>query len=187
MAQYILKRILGIILVLWVISMVTFALMHAVPGGPWDSGKWPIQGAAKVNLEKLYGLDKPIWQQYLIYMGNALRGDFGHPFSAPEETVFQVLARTGYDARAGAVNTPEAIRNLELAYLIGPIVFVAIGGACFLGYKLTAERHAVIRRELEARDAALADDQPFYDEAPIIESVTGEAAVPTPLVEPKRA
>ncbi len=94
MAQYILKRILGIILVLWVISMVTFALMHAVPGGPWDSGKWPIQGAAKANLEKLYGLDKPIWQQYLIYMGNALRGDFGHPFSAPEETVFQVLART---------------------------------------------------------------------------------------------
>jgi Na+/melibiose symporter-like transporter len=100
---------------------------------------------------------------------------------------FQVLARTGYDARAGAVNTPDAIRNLELAYLIGPIFFVTVGGACFLGYKLTAEKHAIIRRELEARDAALADDQPFYDEAPIIESVTGEPAVPTTLVEPKRA
>lgn len=100
---------------------------------------------------------------------------------------FQVLARTGYDAKAGAVNTPEAIRYMELAYLIGPIVFVTIGGACFMGYKLTAERHAAIRRELEARDAALADDQPFYDEAAIIESVTSEAAIPTPLVEPKRA
>lgn len=94
MAQYIFKRIIGIIFVLWVISMATFALMHAVPGGPWDSGKWPIQGQAKANLEKLYGLDKPIWQQYLIYMGNAFKGDFGRPFSAPEETVFQVLART---------------------------------------------------------------------------------------------
>jgi len=100
---------------------------------------------------------------------------------------FQVLARTGYDAKAGAVNTPEAIRYMELAYLIGPIVFVTIGGACFVGYKLTAERHAVIRRELEARDAALADDQPFYDEAAILESVTTEPAIPTPLVEPKRA
>jgi len=100
---------------------------------------------------------------------------------------FQVLARTGYDARAGAVNTPEAIHNLELAYLIGPIFFVTVGGACFLGYRLSAERHAEIRRQLEARDAALADDTPFYDEAPIIESVTGEAAHPTPLVEPRRA
>ena len=94
MAQYILKRLLGIILVLWIISMATFALMHSVPGGPWDSGKWPIQGEAKANLEKKYGLDKPIWQQYLIYMGNALHFDFGHPFSAPEETVFEVLQRT---------------------------------------------------------------------------------------------
>lgn len=94
MAQYIFKRILGIIMVLWIISMATFALMHAVPGGPWDSGKWPLQGQAKANLEKLYGLDKPLWQQYLIYMGNAFRGDFGRPFSAPEETVFQVLKRT---------------------------------------------------------------------------------------------
>lgn len=100
---------------------------------------------------------------------------------------FQVLARTGYDARAGAVNTPQAIHNLELAYLIGPIVFVTIGGACFVGYKLTAERHAIIRRELEARDAQLADETPFFDEAPNVEGMSTETAVPTPLVEPKRA
>ena len=99
---------------------------------------------------------------------------------------FQVLERTGYVATAGAVNTPEAILYMEIAYLSGPIVFVLIGGACFIGYKLTAEKHDEIRRQLEARDASLEDDQPVYDEAPILESVTGEPAVPTTLIEPRR-
>jgi len=67
----------------------------------------------------------------------------------------------------GAVNTPEAIRGLELAYLIGPVFFVMVGGACFLGYKLTAQRHGEIRAELERRDAV-------YDEAPVLQSITGE-------------
>lgn len=99
---------------------------------------------------------------------------------------FQVLSRTGYEAKAGAVNSAEAIRAMEIAYLAGPILFVTIGGACFLGYKLTAERHAEVRRQLEARDAALSEDHVFYDEAAILQSVTGEPGVPTALVEPKR-
>ena len=69
---------------------------------------------------------------------------------------FNVLARVGYQAKEGAPNTPEAIHGLELAYIIGPIIFVMLAGACFLGYRLTADRHAEIRRELDARDAALA-------------------------------
>ena len=84
-----------------------------------------------------------------------------------------VLSKVGYLAADGAQNTPEAIHNLELAYLIGPVVFVMLGGACMIGYKLGAERHAEIRAELDARDA-------LYDEAPIVESVTGEAAIVTP-------
>lgn len=82
---------------------------------------------------------------------------------------FNVLAALNYDAREGAVNTPEAIRGLELAFLIGPIGFVMLGGACFLGYRLSAERHGEIRRELEARDA-------LYEEAPGLQALTGEGA-----------
>ena len=67
---------------------------------------------------------------------------------------FNVLAQIGYDARAGAVNTPEAIHGLELAFLLGPVFFLMLGGACFIGYRLSAECHGEIRRELEARDAA---------------------------------
>ena len=63
------------------------------------------------------------------------------------------LTAVGYQAKAGAVNTPEAIRGLELAYIIGPIVFVMIAGGCFVGYRLSASRHADIRSQLDARDA----------------------------------
>lgn len=80
---------------------------------------------------------------------------------------FNVLEQIGYNAKAGAVNTPAAIRGLELAFLIGPIFFLMLGGACFIGYKLSAERHADIRRQLDARDAA-------SDAAAALESLTGE-------------
>lgn len=86
---------------------------------------------------------------------------------------FMVLDAVGYVAKEGVTNTPEAIHNLELAYLIGPVVFVMLGGACMIGYRLGAERHAEIRRQLDERDA-------LYDEAPIIEVVSTEAAIAIP-------
>lgn len=70
---------------------------------------------------------------------------------------FNVLALVGYKVGVGVSNTPEAIRGLELAYIVGPIVFVMAAGACFIGYKLSAERHAEIRRQLELRDASVTD------------------------------
>lgn len=81
---------------------------------------------------------------------------------------FNVLDAVGYQAKEGAVNTPEAIRGLELAYIIGPIVFVMIAGACFIGYRLTAERHGEIRRLLDERDA-------IPDPAAALESLTGDS------------
>jgi GPH family glycoside/pentoside/hexuronide:cation symporter len=104
----------------------------------------------------------------LLYAITTLTAKIASAFSII--LTFNVLARVGYKPTEGAVNTPEAIHHLELAYLIGPIVFVMLGGACFIGYKLSAERHAEIRRQLEERDA-------LYDEAPIIESVSGQPAV----------
>ena len=84
---------------------------------------------------------------------------------------FSVLAAVGYQAKAGTVNTPEAIRGLELAYIIGPIFFVMIAGACFIGYNLTAARHAEIRRQLDEQDA-------LVDPGAAMESLTGEDLAP---------
>ena len=69
---------------------------------------------------------------------------------------YSALAAVGYRAAEGAVNTPAAIHGLEAIFLIGPIVFVMLGGACFIGWKLDARRHGEIRHRLDARDAAAA-------------------------------
>jgi Na+/melibiose symporter-like transporter len=74
---------------------------------------------------------------------------------------FPLLAYFGYDAKAGAHNTPAALHALEVIFIGGPILFVMMGGICVWGWRLTAERHAAIRRELDARDAVL-------DEAPVL-------------------
>jgi Na+/melibiose symporter-like transporter len=70
---------------------------------------------------------------------------------------FSVLSTLGFDPAPGAVNSASAIRGLEIAFLAGPIFFVMIGGACFIGYRLDAARHAEIRRQLDERDALAAE------------------------------
>jgi len=65
---------------------------------------------------------------------------------------FPLLDRLGYVAKAGAKNTPEAISALGLVFVSGPIFFVLVGGACVLGWKMTAERHAKVREELDRLD-----------------------------------
>ena len=84
---------------------------------------------------------------------------------------FNVLAWIGYDAKVGATNTPGQILGLELAYIVGPIVFVMLAGACFIGYKLDATAHAEIRRQLDERDG---HTDVVYDEAAVLEGLTGE-------------
>jgi GPH family glycoside/pentoside/hexuronide:cation symporter len=81
---------------------------------------------------------------------------------------FELLAMAGFNPKPGAVNGPEQIHSLELIFIIGPIAFAMLGGASFLGYKLTADRHADIRRQLDERDAV-------YGESPITQATTGGA------------
>jgi Na+/melibiose symporter-like transporter len=90
---------------------------------------------------------------------------------------FTVLGLIGYNAKEGAINTPAAIHGMELVYLIGPVVFVMLGGACFIGYKLDSKRHAQIREQLEHRDALI-------PEAPVLETLSGGQTVPSRMVEP---
>ena len=74
---YILKRIALAILTVWVVITITFFVMHAVPGGPFTSEK-AISPAAKAALEAKYGLDKPVFQQYLNYLKDIItKFDFG--------------------------------------------------------------------------------------------------------------
>ena len=76
MTKYIIKRLLMAILTIFVVATLTFFLMNAVPGGPYEAEK-SISPQAKAALEAKFGLDQPLFKQYLTYMKNILHGDFG--------------------------------------------------------------------------------------------------------------
>jgi Na+/melibiose symporter-like transporter len=89
-----------------------------------------------------------------------------------------LLARVGFNPLEGATNSHNAIVGLEWVFLAGPIVFVMLGGACIVGWKLDAERHARIREALDARDAQ-------FDEAPVLESFPMRPPVAVLAAEPE--
>ncbi|WP_374571464.1 MFS transporter [Phenylobacterium sp.] len=97
-------------------------------------------------------LDHGKEQMSLLFALNSLATKLSPAFAIG--LTFPLLAWFGYDASVGAVNTPRAVHGLEMVFLAGPIVFVLLGGACMIGWRLDAHRHAVIRAELDARDAS---------------------------------
>lgn len=76
LGKYIVKRVLLAILTIFVISLITFFAMNAIPGGPFNSEKATSE-ATKAALEARYNLDKPVIVQYGLYMKNLLQGDLG--------------------------------------------------------------------------------------------------------------
>ena len=91
--QYFAKRLVSIILVLWVVASATFLLMHTIPGGPFTTEKVLPEAVLK-NIEARYKLNDPLWQQYVDYMGNLLRWDLGPSFKYEGETVNNIINRS---------------------------------------------------------------------------------------------
>ncbi len=90
MWTYSLKRILQGIVTVWFIATATFFVMHNVPGDPL-SGDKAIAPEIRANLEAKYGLDKPVQKQYLIYMKNLLKGDFGISYTQKNRYVNDII------------------------------------------------------------------------------------------------
>src|SRR6185503_1885876 len=93
MVLYLFGRVSGIAVVFVIVSVLAFVLMHSVPGGPFDETNNPLPPAAKENILRKYGLDRPLYEQYLRYMGSAVHGDFGISYQSPTETVTQLISR----------------------------------------------------------------------------------------------
>ena len=88
---YVLKRILLAILTVWVVITVTFFVMRAVPGGPF-LGEKAISEAAKAALEAKYGMDKPLFQQYLTYLKDIItKFDFGPSIKQRGRNVIDII------------------------------------------------------------------------------------------------
>jgi oligopeptide transport system permease protein len=90
MAGFIVRRILWLLPVLFVVSIITFTLMHAVPGGPWASEK-PLNAAVVARLNALYHLGDPVWKQYLDWITGMLRFDFGPSYQYRNRGVNDIL------------------------------------------------------------------------------------------------
>ncbi len=90
MLKYILKRLLHGLITVWFIATATFIAMHAVPGDPL-SGEKAMTEEIRRNLEAKYGLDKPVLEQYGIYMGNMLKGDFGISYTQQNRQVNDII------------------------------------------------------------------------------------------------
>ncbi|HYE83719.1 MAG TPA: ABC transporter permease [Clostridia bacterium] len=113
MKRYILKRILLAIVTIWAIITITFILMHSVPGNPFRTeSKMP--PVVYKNLQAKYGLDKPLSEQYVIYLGKIVRGDFGDSMKSRVETVNDMIER-GFP-----VSATIGLQALVIALCFGP-------------------------------------------------------------------
>lgn len=104
MVKYIAKRIGLAIVTIWAVATITFFLMNLVPGGPFLSEK-AISPQATAALEAKYGLDKPLFQQYLTYIKDAMHGDFGDSLKQRGRTVMDIIKmKFPVSARVGGVS-----------------------------------------------------------------------------------
>lgn len=99
MLRYILKRLVATIITIWVVITVTFLLMHAIPGGPF-TGEKVLPPAVKHNLEVKFGMNKPLPEQYAIYLKNlVLHFDMGPSMRTESRTVNDII---GYSFKVSA-------------------------------------------------------------------------------------
>jgi ABC-type dipeptide/oligopeptide/nickel transport system permease component len=91
MIVYLIKRLLSVAVTFFIVSLVIFLMMHAVPGGPFTEKDMPLSEAVKAQLNARLGLDQPLWVQYTNYMAGVLQGNWGVPYQSPGETVISLL------------------------------------------------------------------------------------------------
>ncbi|WP_120496168.1 oligopeptide ABC transporter permease OppB [Kiloniella sp. EL199] len=91
MLSFILKRLAGAIPTLLIIVTLAFFLIRSAPGGPFDKER-TIPPEVAANLNAVYHLDDPLWEQYLYYLGSAIQGDFGPSFQYRDFSVTELIA-----------------------------------------------------------------------------------------------
>ncbi|MEM7445113.1 MAG: ABC transporter permease [Pseudomonadota bacterium] len=93
MIAFILRRLISVTVTFVIVSMIIFLMMHSIPGGPFDAGEMPLPEEVRQRMMAQYGLDQPLYIQYLNFMRGVLVLDFGVPFQSPGETVLELIGR----------------------------------------------------------------------------------------------
>lgn len=111
--MYTLRRLLYMVVTLFIIVTLTFFLMKMLPGDPFGEASLKLPPASLEIIKAQYGLDKPVFQQYLTYMGNVLQGDLGVSYQFPTRSVVSVI-QNGFKA-----SFELGLESLVLAVIIG--------------------------------------------------------------------
>lgn len=112
MLRFITQRFLQSLLALFVVISATFFMLRAAPGGPFTQEK-AVTPEILHNLEAHYGLNQPLWRQYLSYVGNLLHGNLGPSFKYANRTVNEIIAdKFPVSAELGA-------ESLAIALILG--------------------------------------------------------------------
>jgi oligopeptide transport system permease protein len=121
--SYLIRRILWIIPVLFTVSIITFVLMHSVPGGPWDRDK-ALPDAVVTRLNAEYGLDKPLVEQYLTWAGGFVQGDLGPSYRFVDRRVNDIVGD----------GLPTTIQLGVMAFLLSVVIGIPLGIFAALGH-----------------------------------------------------
>jgi len=117
MLAYILKRVLMMLVSLFCIVTITFFLMRSIPGDPLVHMARSLPEQTRINFMARYGLDQPLFAQYLLYLRNLARLDLGESLAFPGRSVSQTIARTSpVSAQAGGA-----------ALIIGLLAGISLG------------------------------------------------------------
>ena len=116
MARYLLKRLAMMLLTLLIVVTLTFFLMKLIPGSPLGN-VMKLNHAQQVAVEKQYGLNQPVWRQYLTYLAGAVHGNFGMSYQYTGTSVASLIMR-----RVG----PSVIISLQ-ALVVGTAAGIVLG------------------------------------------------------------
>lgn len=108
MLRYVVKRVGLAALTVLIITAITFFTMNAIPGGPFDREKAP-SPAVKAALESRFNLDKSVPEQYVLYLGNILEGDFGISLKTGRDIMLTISESFSISAKLGGMAVVVAL------------------------------------------------------------------------------
>lgn len=117
MSKYIVKRVMLAIVSVLIVSAITFFAMNLIPGGPFNKEKAGSE-AVQAALEKRYNLDKPVGEQYVLYMKNLLRGDWGVSLKTGRDIWTDIWSKFKVSAKLGGT---AAIIAVIFGIILGSI------------------------------------------------------------------
>ncbi|MDY6064699.1 MAG: ABC transporter permease [Finegoldia sp.] len=119
MTKYILKRIAYMILTMFIITTATFFLMHNIQGDPLSAAGKTLPAQTLENYRVKYGLDKPVTEQYKIFLKNALKGDLGSSYKFAGRSVTKTIKQTA--PISGRIGAQAMVVGLAIGILLGII------------------------------------------------------------------